>query len=69
MHPLARPPVARPHAASLLVSFLLPALPPSHPPVRSRCQREMGSFWARCAMVALAMPRFPSLFSKSMGLT
>ena len=37
--------------------------------VRSRCQREMGSLRARCSRIALAMPRFPSEFSKSMGLT
>ena len=42
---------------------------PGSAPVRSRCQREMGSLAARWPMVALAMPRLPSLFSKSMGFT
>ena len=37
--------------------------------VRSRCRRETGSFEARCPKTALAMPKFPSAFSKSMGLT
>ena len=37
--------------------------------VRSRCQREIGSFCARCAMMALAIPRLPSEFSKSIGFT
>ena len=37
--------------------------------VRSRCQRLMGSFSARCLSSALARPRLPSAFSKSMGLT
>jgi hypothetical protein len=37
--------------------------------VRSRCQRETGSFWARCVSVAFAIPRLPSEFSKSIGLT
>jgi hypothetical protein len=29
----------------------------------------MGSLAARCSRSALAMPRFPSAFSKSMGFT
>ncbi len=37
--------------------------------VRSRCQREIGSLLARCWNSALAMPRLPSEFSKSIGLT
>ena len=37
--------------------------------VRSRCRRLMGSFAARWAMWALATPRLPSEFSKSMGFT
>ena len=37
--------------------------------VRSRCQRLIGSFWLRCASSALARPKLPSAFSKSIGLT
>ena len=37
--------------------------------VRSRCQRETGSLSARCCSSALASPRLPSEFSKSIGLT
>ena len=37
--------------------------------VRSRCQRETGSFSARWRSSALARPRLPSEFSKSIGLT
>jgi len=37
--------------------------------VRSRCNLEMGSFEERCSKSAFAIPRFPSAFSKSMGLT
>ena len=37
--------------------------------VRSRCQRDTGSLAAMCASSALATPRLPSLFSKSIGLT
>ena len=37
--------------------------------VRSRCQRDTGSFSARCRRSALASPRLPSEFSKSIGLT
>ena len=37
--------------------------------VRSRCQRDTGSFSARCRSIALASPRLPSEFSKSIGLT
>jgi len=37
--------------------------------VRSRCQREMGSLADRCSKSALATPRLPSEFSKSMGFT
>ena len=37
--------------------------------VRSRCQRLMGSFEDRCSSSALAMPRLPSEFSKSIGFT
>ena len=35
----------------------------------TRCQRESGSFSAMCLSTALAMPRLPSEFSKSIGLT
>ena len=37
--------------------------------VRSRCQRLMGSFSLRCLSTALAKPKLPSAFSKSIGLT
>ena len=37
--------------------------------VRSRCKREIGSFSARCRSSALARPRLPSEFSKSIGFT
>ena len=37
--------------------------------VRSRCQRETGSFSLRWRSSALAMPKLPSEFSKSIGLT
>ena len=37
--------------------------------VRSRCRRLMGSFSERCPNWALANPRLPSAFSKSMGFT
>ena len=35
--------------------------------VRSLCQREIGSFCAKCCIRALATPRFPSEFSKNTG--
>ena len=35
----------------------------------SRCQREMGSFSERCRRSAFAIPKLPSEFSKSIGLT
>ena len=37
--------------------------------VRSRWKREIGSFSARCRSIALASPRLPSEFSKSIGFT
>ena len=37
--------------------------------VRSRCQRDTGSFSARWRSIAFARPRLPSEFSKSIGLT
>lgn len=37
--------------------------------VRSRCHLLMGSLLHMWSMVALAMPRLPSLFSKSIGFT
>ena len=37
--------------------------------VRSRCRRLMGSLVLRKVSTALAMPRLPSAFSKSMGFT
>ena len=37
--------------------------------VRSRWKREIGSFSLMCASSALARPRLPSAFSKSIGLT
>ena len=37
--------------------------------VRSRCNLEIGSLADKCSKMALATPRLPSEFSKSMGLT
>ncbi len=37
--------------------------------VRSRWKRDSGSFSLRCASSALARPKLPSAFSKSIGLT
>ena len=37
--------------------------------VRSRCQRLIGSLAAKCSNSALAIPKLPSAFSKSIGLT
>ena len=37
--------------------------------VKSRCSREIGSFADKCSNTALASPRFPSEFSKSIGFT
>ena len=37
--------------------------------VRSRCSLEIGSFIDRKVNTALAIPRLPSAFSKSIGLT
>ena len=37
--------------------------------VKSRCNREMGSLALRCSNNAFAIPKFPSAFSKSIGLT
>src|ERR1019366_7821601 len=37
--------------------------------VRARWKREIGSFSLMCAKSALAMPKLPSRFSKSIGFT
>ena len=37
--------------------------------VRSLCNLETGSLEERCSKMALAIPRFPSAFSKSIGFT
>ena len=37
--------------------------------VKSRCKRLIGNLAERCSSSALAKPRFPSAFSKSMGFT
>ena len=37
--------------------------------VRSRCQRDTGSLVAKCSSMAVARPRLPSAFSKSIGFT
>ncbi len=47
----------------------LPRLRSTVESVRSRCQRDTGSLAAMWPSSALATPRLPSLFSKSMGLT
>ena len=37
--------------------------------VRSRCRRLTGNFCAKNCKIAFAIPRLPSLFSKSIGFT
>ena len=37
--------------------------------VKSLCSLEIGNLEAKCSKMALANPRFPSEFSKSIGLT
>ena len=37
--------------------------------VKSRCNREIGNLADKCSKRALAMPKLPSEFSKSMGFT
>ena len=37
--------------------------------VKSRCNLETGSLADKCSNTALARPRFPSEFSKSIGFT
>ena len=37
--------------------------------VKSLCNLEMGNLADRCSNTALAIPKLPSLFSKSIGLT
>ncbi|MNT11239.1 hypothetical protein D3C72_1461080 [compost metagenome] len=37
--------------------------------VKSRCKREIGNLAAKCSNNALAIPKFPSEFSKSIGFT
>ena len=37
--------------------------------VKSRCKREMGSLLLKWSRKALAMPKLPSEFSKSIGFT
>ena len=37
--------------------------------VKSRCKREIGSFADKCSNIALAIPKLPSEFSKSIGFT
>ncbi len=37
--------------------------------VKSRCNLEIGSLAAKWAAMALAMPKLPSAFSKSIGFT
>lgn len=37
--------------------------------VKSRCHRLMGSLFDKCCITAFAIPRLPSEFSKSIGLT
>ena len=37
--------------------------------VKSLCQREIGNFDERCPKIEFASPKFPSEFSKSIGLT
>ena len=37
--------------------------------VRSLCKRDIGNLFVRCSNMALAIPKLPSAFSKSIGLT
>ena len=37
--------------------------------VKSRCNLDIGSFADKCSKIALAIPKLPSLFSKSIGFT
>jgi hypothetical protein len=37
--------------------------------VKSLCKRDTGSFTDKCSSNALAIPKFPSAFSKSIGFT
>ena len=37
--------------------------------VKSLCKRDTGNFVAKCSKIALAIPRLPSAFSKSIGFT
>ena len=37
--------------------------------VKSRCKREMGNLADKCSNKALAIPKLPSEFSKSIGFT
>ena len=37
--------------------------------VKSRCKRLIGSLAAKCSSIALAIPKLPSAFSKSIGFT
>ena len=37
--------------------------------VKSRCKREIGNLADKCSNMALAMPKLPSAFSKSIGFT
>ena len=37
--------------------------------VKSRCNLDNGNFADKCSKIALAIPKFPSEFSKSIGFT
>ena len=37
--------------------------------VKSRCNLEIGNLADKCSKIALAIPKFPSEFSKSIGFT
>ena len=65
---LARPRPSERQAMSVWPSAT-PRLRSTVESVRSRCQREIGSFSEKCRSSALATPRLPSAFSKSIGLT
>ena len=66
----ARVPGAAPIHPSSVWPSATPTLRSTVESVRSRCQRDIGSFSARCRSSGIARgPRLPSEFSKSIGLT
>ena len=64
----ARPASAERHASSAWPNAT-PRLRMTVESVRSRCQRDTGSFSEKCRSIAFASPALPSAFSKAMGFT